>query len=318
MNTSKNIKNTVAIVGLIVIAIVAAYVYKNSLSVSVVKRTPIVSTATPITTANYTCGDSLSINASYFTGEANVSASSSTPPTPTGYVQLSLNDGRSFTLNQTLSADGARYANSDESFVFWSKGTGALVTNTAVSKNYTSCIIVKPGTEGLHSVYIYQSTSTSFSIRYPDTFAKNVSYVYQELGPNKDIHGVQFTIDPKITSGTNLSKDSYISVENLPLQTGQTCKAKDFIDTGSLANKNDVVITNGDVEYSFASTTGAGAGNRYEETVYALPYSNPCIAVRYFIHYGVFENYPAGTIKEFNHSDIISIFDTIRHSLITN
>ncbi len=42
-------------------------------------------------------------------------------------VDLELSDGRSMTLPQVISASGARYANTDESFVFWNKGDGAFV-----------------------------------------------------------------------------------------------------------------------------------------------------------------------------------------------
>ena len=37
---------------------------------------------------------------------------------------------RSENLLQSISADGGRYTNSDESFVFWSKGTGAFITES--------------------------------------------------------------------------------------------------------------------------------------------------------------------------------------------
>ncbi|MEG6508629.1 MliC family protein [Methyloligella sp. 2.7D] len=43
-------------------------------------------------------------------------------------VALTLSDGRSMTLPQVISGSGARYANKDESFVFWNKGDTAFVT----------------------------------------------------------------------------------------------------------------------------------------------------------------------------------------------
>jgi hypothetical protein len=41
-------------------------------------------------------------------------------------VELMLSDGRSLSLPQVMSASGARYANKDESFVFWNKGNYGL------------------------------------------------------------------------------------------------------------------------------------------------------------------------------------------------
>lgn len=43
-------------------------------------------------------------------------------------VQLLLSDGRNLTVPHAVSADGGRYANDDESFVFWTKGNGAFIT----------------------------------------------------------------------------------------------------------------------------------------------------------------------------------------------
>jgi len=59
------------------------------------------------------------------------------PPVPSGSVKIVLSDGLSFDLSQTISADGSRYANSDESFVFWSKGDYAFVRENNVEKKYT-------------------------------------------------------------------------------------------------------------------------------------------------------------------------------------
>ena len=48
-----------------------------------------------------------------------------------GSVALKLSDGRDLLLPQTISADGARYAKPDESFVFWNKGRGAFIEEGA-------------------------------------------------------------------------------------------------------------------------------------------------------------------------------------------
>lgn len=159
----------------------------------------------------------------------------------------------------------------------------------------------------------YTGGTTGFSLYYPIGFTVDESYIYQELGLGKDINGVKFTIPTSLASGTNLGSDSYLSVEKIP-QT-QTCTANLFLtQQGSLPMIPQTLTYNG-TTYSVASTTGAGAGNRYEETVYAIPGTNPCVAVRYFIHYGVFENYPAGSIKEFDQQALLTRFDAIRHTL---
>jgi membrane-bound inhibitor of C-type lysozyme len=44
------------------------------------------------------------------------------------FAYLTLSDGRAMNLFQTISASGARYANTDESFVFWNKGNSATIS----------------------------------------------------------------------------------------------------------------------------------------------------------------------------------------------
>jgi putative hemolysin len=53
-------------------------------------------------------------------------------------VELVLSDSRKMTLPQVISASGARYANSDESFVFWNKGDTAFV-NEGDKQTYFDC-----------------------------------------------------------------------------------------------------------------------------------------------------------------------------------
>ena len=55
-------------------------------------------------------------------------------------VDLKLSDGRSLKVPQAMSASGARYANKDETFVFWNKGDTAFVTEGKDGKEaYSGC-----------------------------------------------------------------------------------------------------------------------------------------------------------------------------------
>ena len=53
-------------------------------------------------------------------------------------VHLSLSDGRRLTLPQTISGSGARYANPNETFVFWNKGTTAFIQENG-AMTYQNC-----------------------------------------------------------------------------------------------------------------------------------------------------------------------------------
>ncbi len=63
-------------------------------------------------------------------------------PTDDKFVDLVLSDGRNMSVPHAVSASGARYAKSDESFVFWNKGDTAFVTEGASStETYANCIL---------------------------------------------------------------------------------------------------------------------------------------------------------------------------------
>lgn len=227
-----------------------------------------------------------------------------------GSADVKLSDGRDMTLKQTISADGVRYANSDESFVFWSKGNGALVLENNVQKSYIGCVKVSPDTGGLPN--IYSDASGSFSLRYPAGYTVDENYQYQALGPGKTIAGVKFTIPTATAKGTNLSNDSYVSVEQIA--GAPSCDASLFAAQGATITTQTI----GNTTYSVATSSDAGAGNRYDETVYALPGTNPCVAVREFVHYSVFENYPAGTVAHYDAAALATQMDSIRDSLTIN
>jgi len=158
----------------------------------------------------------------------------------------------------------------------------------------------------------YTSPDNSFSLALP----KTASYVIDEdfknqQSPTLITTGVKFTIPEAHASGTNLSPDTYLSVETL--ESG-ACNASSFLDGDHKA----MPIVDNNVRYTFATSSNAGAGNRYDESVFALEGTDPCIAVRYVIHYSVLENYEEGTVTQFDAEALFKEFDAIRHSLVVN
>jgi membrane-bound inhibitor of C-type lysozyme len=80
---------------------------------------------TLVATATFNCKDGKSIAAMFYADK----------------VELKLSDGRSLTLPQAMSASGARYANRDESVVFWNKGNTAFITEGAAGEEtYSDCL----------------------------------------------------------------------------------------------------------------------------------------------------------------------------------
>jgi membrane-bound inhibitor of C-type lysozyme len=77
--------------------------------------------------ASFTCADGKAIDATFDNG-------------PQPRVSLSLSDGRHLVLPQARSASGARYANAEESFVFWNKGETAFIEEHGRT-TYGDCVV---------------------------------------------------------------------------------------------------------------------------------------------------------------------------------
>jgi membrane-bound inhibitor of C-type lysozyme len=64
--------------------------------------------------ARFTCNGGKWIEATFVTGHRS-------------HVDIVLSDGRKLRLPQAMSGSGARYANADETVVFWNKGNTAFI-----------------------------------------------------------------------------------------------------------------------------------------------------------------------------------------------
>lgn len=83
---------------------------------------------TPVAEATFECHGGKTIAATFYADS----------------VELKLSDGRDMTVPQAMSGSGARYANADESFVFWNKGNTAFITEGGDDKQtYGDCVEAK-------------------------------------------------------------------------------------------------------------------------------------------------------------------------------
>ena len=196
---------------------------------------------------------------------------------------------------------------------------GAWYWSTYLNGDILNSPPVQPLSEN-SATHIYLDDVIGFSITLPTALSEVVndvlyfvdtSYAYTAMGPGNSIKGVKFTIPGSVASGTNLSRDSYLSVEHL--EKGQACTLSSFMENSRAKAQT---IYEGGAIYTFASSSEAAAGNRYEEYLYVLSDSNPCIAVRYFVHFGAIENYDSDTISAFNKAALLADFDSIRKTFI--
>ena len=99
--------------------------------------------AQPAASVQYRCDGGKSLSADYFNGPLRTAPDGR--PVPGGRVDLVLGDGRRLSLPRTLSGSGIRYANGDETVVFWSKGDGAfLEEGPRQAVTYANCVASRP------------------------------------------------------------------------------------------------------------------------------------------------------------------------------
>lgn len=81
------------------------------------------------------------------------------------HVDLSLSDGRNFSVPHAVSASGARYATPDESFVFWNKGDTAFIEEGGV-QTYSGCVLLSVGEsispDPMNATYLIEGEKISF------------------------------------------------------------------------------------------------------------------------------------------------------------
>src|SRR3569623_1435103 len=125
--------------------------------------------AVPVSIATFSCDQGKTIGATFYSNK----------------VDLVLSDGRKLSVPQAMSASGARYANADETFVFWNKGNTAFIEegNTHVDvppQTYTNCVTGgSDSTQPANDTTTYSYPPLGFSVQYPKTYMLDNSYQYQ-------------------------------------------------------------------------------------------------------------------------------------------
>ena len=93
----------------------------------------------PMSTVRYQCQENKTLVADFYDGKSSVAPDGR--PIPGGRAVVQLSDGRKFSLPQTLSGSGIRYADATGTFVFWSKGDTAFVEEGASQAvTYAGCV----------------------------------------------------------------------------------------------------------------------------------------------------------------------------------
>jgi len=144
---------TLAIIGLLIVCLlgVVLWEHRNSPWLSSFLGTNTNSAPTErLPAITYTCNSGKTITATFTPpSKAKDQGGVEAVPMPDGSVSLILSDGRALTLPQTVSASGIRFANTEETLIFWSKGnTAFLEEGPRRTQTYQNCVTASPAPEG--------------------------------------------------------------------------------------------------------------------------------------------------------------------------
>jgi membrane-bound inhibitor of C-type lysozyme len=145
--------------------------------------------------ASYRCEDNKTVRAKYYTG----------------WVELTLSDGRIVTVPQALAASGVRYANRDESFIFWNKSREAFIEELGVV-SYKDCKEQNKGTN-VSTTSDTNATVTVLELVEDSRCASDVECIQAgtvrvkaRVSRNGKTEDAIFTLnEPKIISGTTVT-----------------------------------------------------------------------------------------------------------------
>lgn len=220
-------------------------------------------------------------------------------------VALALSDGRKMDLPQVISASGARYANDDESIVFWNKGNTAFLLEND-RETYTGC--VEEGTEGTSDSEIYKSEDGTFLVRYPSVFeieessieeSSQWSYSTAEEGNL----GIKLRIPASYQPDTNLQEAVFLVGWSQKKEAVQKCLESP---SGNIMKTEKITIDG--VTYQHAKYGSAGAGNFYEIDQYRTRKGERCYSIEKMIHSTNINNYPSDQgITAFDKPDITEL-----------
>jgi membrane-bound inhibitor of C-type lysozyme len=236
----------------------------------------------------------------------------------TSSVMIMFPDGSMQTLPQTMSGSGIRYeaTSTGADLLFVGKGDYGSFTNSASTTDtrYAQCTAANVSPSSTSGFDTYPDLSKTFTFQFPTDFS--VAGIEPGYGPNWSA--------PATTTGMVLAEidvpQSYepgTNFGNAWLTVGTSADSQAVADCttnleGQQATSTPVTI--GGVNYTVLAFAGAGAGNRYDTTSYRTVKDGQCYAIEYTIHYGVFENYPKGSVKQFDEQKVANALDQVIQS----
>lgn len=262
--------------------------------------TPTLPTAvTPPPAATYYCSDDRTMQAVFKSDS----------------VELILSDTRTFTLPQTPAGSGMRYEDTRTAYgtivVFVGKGDNAYLTENGKT-TYEDCIAARVVDSDAPGYATYTDASLTFTFAFPTNFrvAGSAIGLSQDWAAEASVMGTRLArlvVPASNQPGTNFSDASFTVGASADPAAIANC-------LGGPSDATAAPTKLGNVSVTKLTFSDAAAGNRYDTTSYRALHNSQCYAIEYTINYGNIENYPKGSVTEFDEAALTSSLDEVARS----
>lgn len=151
---------------------------------------------------------------------------------------------------------------------------------------------------------LYTDRGIGFTFAFPSNFsvAPNPSDDPEVLAT--------ITVPREYQLGTNFSDAKFtVNASAIPSNV-----ANCLVSPVTSQSSSPVRVAIGGVAFTKIVYSDAAAGNRYDTTSYRTVRNKQCYAVEHTIHYGAIQNYPPGTVKEFDEALVERALDEVAQS----
>ncbi len=183
----------------------------------------------------------------------------------------------------------------------------ATSNNPGTAQTATTPEII-PGVE--NKTYTSTDPNLAFTIEYPAT-ASSSEVDYTGYLPLTQHSIASFTLPRSMFEGTNLGEAGVYIGANSSASVVKNCT---LAQTNSGEKAQGIATINGTTFNVFAST-GVGAGNIYDETIYRTVARDACIEIVELLHSGNIGNYPPGSVTQFDRAKFKGYLDGMLNTL---
>ena len=285
----------------IILALGAAYLiwHESQFTPTPSIQAPLPESPTQTKKLTYYCDDNKTIQATFKVAE----------------LDLALSDNRTFRLPQVQSGSGMRYEQNPTQYgtdvAFVGKGDNALLleNNKTTFANCTAATVIASDAPGYAT---YADPGRTFVFALPTNFS--VAGAGIGLAPGwsalTEAGGqvlAKLTVPQSFEAGTNFSGATFTVGTSADLEALASCTKAEG---GAVAPRTNL----GNVGGPWLAAHQPAAGSRYDTTSYRVVHNAQCYAIEYTIRYGAIENYPEGSVKEFDAEFVTRALDEVARS----